>query len=498
MSHGLFPYSPAPVAFQHAPAQTVGLIGPAAAATIVGLSPHAVVAAIDCESSKLYIPARHVRSTDGLTRTEAVRPAICRLYLNGRCRQGARCHQVHAEAQVVHRLRAEVLANPSCCTLHSKAPSALLGQAPIPPSLMLELDGSLVSIAQIEPTKGILEICEKAKWPQQVVCSQAQLCRNHCLGSMCRFGDDCGYLHICKQLGVRAAGAPLAPPQIQNPTTLPLTTTTSQAGHTSLLLSAVHVEPVQTHSMHDNTESLLGVADDTCNSPNQKFLLSSQSTEVTANDAALVAIGSESLQGSLNDDSAGVVAEVVTDHSNSNSRDATAEEEPALSPAGSSHRGGFASSGGPATTVVGVPVGTLASCDADDDENPLGTNMFLPQKLVVGGRGPSPSHSHACQPQPSKLLRRGTSRNTSASSSIASIDENNCGQPEADAFDNAPALPDFARSTSRDSAAEHDSGFPYGARGGSSSSSTNRRAMYRHNPYSGSSSMTVLPGAAAQ
>ncbi|KAF8280719.1 hypothetical protein TcBrA4_0093100 [Trypanosoma cruzi] len=55
----------------------------------------AFVEALDHLSTKLKIPMSAVEPTNAL-QDDGLVPGICRLYLEGRCRQGSRCFQVHA------------------------------------------------------------------------------------------------------------------------------------------------------------------------------------------------------------------------------------------------------------------------------------------------------------------------------------------------------------------------------------------------------------------
>nr|CCC91391.1 unnamed protein product [Trypanosoma congolense IL3000] len=71
---------------------------------------------VDPVTRKLLIPLNHVYPTRAQQRTTI--PSLCQLFLNGRCRQGAQCHQVHASPDMVTVLRSQVETLPRCCALH--------------------------------------------------------------------------------------------------------------------------------------------------------------------------------------------------------------------------------------------------------------------------------------------------------------------------------------------------------------------------------------------
>lgn len=200
-----------------------------------------VISAIDTASTKLSIPIAAVEPTlafedDGLV------PGLCRLYLEGRCRQGDRCFQVHADPTVIAQLRSEAYTNPSCCPVHGakcKLEGFPLGLAVIidPPR---EREAANFSDAKGEsastndsssngetstPANGAepkdakeKDLEHKAVIMLHNVCPtrylwaryeetgsmlihvpKSKICREHRKG-LCRFGDECSFLHLCRQI----------------------------------------------------------------------------------------------------------------------------------------------------------------------------------------------------------------------------------------------------------------------------------------------------------
>lgn len=97
----------------------------------------AFVYALDHLSTKLKIPMTAVETTKALT-SDGLVPGICRLYMDGQCRQGVRCYQVHADPDVVTALRKEAHECPSCCHVHG-AKCSYVG---FPLALTVTLEGT--------------------------------------------------------------------------------------------------------------------------------------------------------------------------------------------------------------------------------------------------------------------------------------------------------------------------------------------------------------------
>lgn len=201
------------------------------------------ISAIDTASTKLSIPIAAVEPTlafedDGLV------PGLCRLYLEGRCRQGDRCFQVHADPSVVAQLRNEAYANPSCCPAHgakcklegfplglaviidpprereapsfsdlkgeresaSTADSSSNGETSTPANGTELKDGkekdmehkALVMLHNVCPTRYLWSRYEETG-NMLIHVPKSKICREHRKG-LCRFGDECSFLHLCRQI----------------------------------------------------------------------------------------------------------------------------------------------------------------------------------------------------------------------------------------------------------------------------------------------------------
>jgi hypothetical protein len=204
--------------------------------------------AMDYESRKLQIPLSAVVPTKGTQRGGCA--ALCVLYGEGKCRRGAECNQVHAQATVVARLREEAARITDCCAFHGDpAGDALLRQCHSPIFHTLEgirVSGIAIPRNRIAFTIGLLRSFEKhlqddagetnasqppsttvaasesfsgelsiqsdnaapsaavASRKKAVAATSIQLsvtfvCRLHAAGH-CRFGPECRFAHICKDL----------------------------------------------------------------------------------------------------------------------------------------------------------------------------------------------------------------------------------------------------------------------------------------------------------
>ncbi|GET88487.1 hypothetical protein, conserved [Leishmania tarentolae] len=203
------------------------------------------ISAIDTASTKLSIPITAVEPTlafedDGLV------PGLCRLFMEGRCRQGDRCFQVHANPSVVEQLRQEAFNTPSCCPAHGakcNMEGFPLGLAVIidPPR---EKESSTTADAHVERDNGSaagsfsngesntaatggdafsghsmnnreqLTVALHNVCPTRFLWSRyeenggmvlhmprSKICREHRKG-LCRFGNECSFLHVCRQIAI--------------------------------------------------------------------------------------------------------------------------------------------------------------------------------------------------------------------------------------------------------------------------------------------------------
>lgn len=191
--------------------------------------------ALDNATTKLAIPLSAIEPTKALEDDGFV-PGICRLFLEGRCRQNANCFQVHVQPSVVEKLREKALQTPSCCYSHG-APCSFDGfpcgltvtveKWEIEKNKILKLDETnehhyskklqtarressffslpktvngdcLLSIYTLLPTSFLWNLYKNTgsihlKIPPQKVC------REHIKG-LCRFGDECCFLHGCRAI----------------------------------------------------------------------------------------------------------------------------------------------------------------------------------------------------------------------------------------------------------------------------------------------------------
>ncbi|EPY32170.1 hypothetical protein AGDE_08827 [Angomonas deanei] len=176
--------------------------------------PEGTFPVIDPYSKKLFVPLESMMDTRAMHR-EGV-PSLCRIFLEGRCRQGTNCFQAHADTSVIQRLRSEALSQPSCCMAHG-APSSL---GDIPEDLLIALkddDESVVqeiSVSEICVTNGFMLLFGAQRQEAElmntpVVCVPVSaLCRLHSghNGSpCCRFEAECNFVHVCREVVARIA-----------------------------------------------------------------------------------------------------------------------------------------------------------------------------------------------------------------------------------------------------------------------------------------------------
>lgn len=179
------------------------------------------VFAIDSASTKLKIPIQAIEPSQALEEDGLV-PGLCRLYLSGGCRQSQRCFQVHANPSVVHQLREEARKKPSCCHIHGAActydgfPLGLTVTV-VKDSLRFfgsrtnsfdetellnsaaDAEGNIVlSLHHLSPTSYLWKQYKRSGSMHLIVPSQ-KICRDHLKG-LCRFGDECNFLHGCRRL----------------------------------------------------------------------------------------------------------------------------------------------------------------------------------------------------------------------------------------------------------------------------------------------------------
>ncbi|CAJ1990461.1 hypothetical protein conserved [Leishmania donovani] len=171
--------------------------------------PPGMFAVIDPLSKRLFIPLESMLDTRAMHRKGV--PSLCRVFLEGRCRQGTNCFQAHANIDLVLELRAKALAEPTCCALHG-APSDNSGIDPALRLIVRNDDGETVGCAQLPQTlvtNGLRTLIAAQtsaagmQAPVDVVVPTSALCRLHsgADGSpCCRFEGECNFVHLCRQL----------------------------------------------------------------------------------------------------------------------------------------------------------------------------------------------------------------------------------------------------------------------------------------------------------
>ncbi|GET90249.1 hypothetical protein, conserved [Leishmania tarentolae] len=176
-----------------------------------GIPPN-MFAVIDPLSKRLLIPLESMQDTRAMHRKGV--PSLCRVFLEGRCRQGANCFQAHANIDLVLELRARALAEPTCCALHD-------GQSSLPvidssQRLVVQNDDgeTVVSVhmSQTLVTNGLRTLiaaqtsAAEMQAPLDVVVPTSALCRLHsgADGSpCCRFEGECNFVHLCRQVAAQ-------------------------------------------------------------------------------------------------------------------------------------------------------------------------------------------------------------------------------------------------------------------------------------------------------
>lgn len=173
-------------------------------------APPGTFAVIDPFSKKLFIPFESMVETRAMHRQGV--PSLCRIFLEGRCRQGANCFQAHADTNAVVVLRKQALSQPSCCIGHGV--QCVLAGIPIDVTIFVKGDDESVletlRLSEVAMTNGLRTLiaaqCTNPSSPAEVYVPISSLCRLHAghNGSpCCRFEGDCGFVHICREVLTR-------------------------------------------------------------------------------------------------------------------------------------------------------------------------------------------------------------------------------------------------------------------------------------------------------
>ncbi|RNF09929.1 uncharacterized protein Tco025E_06882 [Trypanosoma conorhini] len=154
-----------------------------------------VILVVDPRRSKLHVPLSAISPTRALE-VRAQNPSLCLLFQSGRCRQGANCHQVHVDPEVVERLRRIVDSLPCCCTFHGDC-NTHCWNAKANAKRNLVISGVVVPLSRVAFTNGLTRfVTGTAQRPL----SRGVLCRLHGKPGGCRYGADCWYLHVCREI----------------------------------------------------------------------------------------------------------------------------------------------------------------------------------------------------------------------------------------------------------------------------------------------------------
>ncbi|CBZ27042.1 conserved hypothetical protein [Leishmania mexicana MHOM/GT/2001/U1103] len=177
---------------------------PAAAATYHGgsalqqrIDDRGCIAVVDPQRRKLHVPLSAIQMTKALN-GRLKTPSLCLLYQLGRCRQGDNCYQVHLDAAIVERLRADAKNMPCCCFQHGDCNSHVMDRTAYE-GRSLGITGQFsVPLTRVAYTAGLQRVLQ-----DQPACAPVKpsvLCRLHGQPGGCRFGADCRFVHVCCQI----------------------------------------------------------------------------------------------------------------------------------------------------------------------------------------------------------------------------------------------------------------------------------------------------------
>lgn len=197
---------------------------------------------VDPVTRKLLIPLPSIIETRAQHRSTL--PSLCQLFLDGRCRQGAVCYQVHAELSMVQQLRSQVDSLPHCCPVHGDKdclqviPPYAQTNGLLPPAGDEAADGSMaaardvvlyvpgssffdgnyIPIQYVSYTVGLKRLMAEQMLTKSSAGSRVSLlnpstgfaeekvvvdarsmtiCRLHA-NDRCRYAEECKFLHLCK------------------------------------------------------------------------------------------------------------------------------------------------------------------------------------------------------------------------------------------------------------------------------------------------------------
>ncbi|CCW60177.1 unnamed protein product [Phytomonas sp. EM1] len=161
---------------------------------------------IDHESKKLFIPLEAMFRTRAMKRDGV--PSLCRIFMSGRCLQGDKCYQAHADSNTISKLRAIALAEPSCCEKHGAPPDNSGICANFSFSVKYEKPNESFYVGPLEYciTRGLRELLgSRTSTPAttELTVPIALLCKLHSSEDgtrCCRFGNECKFVHVCREV----------------------------------------------------------------------------------------------------------------------------------------------------------------------------------------------------------------------------------------------------------------------------------------------------------
>ncbi|KAG8344183.1 hypothetical protein TRVL_04992 [Trypanosoma vivax] len=151
---------------------------------------------VDPQRSKLHVPFSAIFPTKALGGRVSF-PSLCLLFQAGRCLRGSNCYQMHIDPDVVRRLRQINESLPFCCTFHGDCNSKMWdaqGRA----NHTITIKGVTVPLSHVAYTNGLERFVLKSNHSGSL--NTCAICRLHCRPGGCRYGADCWYVHICREV----------------------------------------------------------------------------------------------------------------------------------------------------------------------------------------------------------------------------------------------------------------------------------------------------------
>ncbi|KAH8618746.1 hypothetical protein ERJ75_000237300 [Trypanosoma vivax] len=179
---------------------------------------------VDPATRKLLIPLEYIYVTRAQQRSTI--PSLCQLFLQGRCRQGAQCHQVHAPLEIVSALRSQVETLPWCCAEHGDRDYAgVLNEQSWVSRVVVHIadvqyEGGYIPLSRFSYTLPVSKLLgeygnrlepdeggsggggdSSGRGKQRVILNalDMKICNLHVF-DRCRYAEECIFLHVCKKI----------------------------------------------------------------------------------------------------------------------------------------------------------------------------------------------------------------------------------------------------------------------------------------------------------